>query len=228
MFLALMKTEINSLRGWILASTPRIAGDSPSMFCRLTSLRKENGFAPTLASQPSSRGLLPGTPKDARHFPGMFSGVLAILYCLALCASGQDTPGSFETNIIQWHESLANRFKAGETNVPLLRVDSLEWPICGGSVDEHGKVTAGSYNRISNASSSHVLNSTNLMMLVKTINTLPASAKEPIPLHRQIHASGVRSNQCFHFVYDTENLPKEVEKLYKILGPPFKTTPRAQ
>lgn len=140
---------------------------------------------------------------------------------LEISLLAQNIPGRLETNSINFHEDLCKRFKAGDTNVPLLKLDSFEGPLKGGSLSREGKIASGWYNGISNPGSWRSLDKTNLVLVIKAIDALPPAHNEPLPLKRQLHISGIRSNQCFHAIYDLNECPKEVGKLLDLFGWPF-------
>ena len=143
----------------------------------------------------------------------------ALLLMLALRALGQTVPGSIETNTIKFHEALAARFKSGETNLPLVLVDSLGPTLYFWSVERTGAVIAGFYNGVSNAGGNRPpLSPTNLQAVAETLNRLPASAVQSLPLKKQLHISGIRSNGWFHVVYDLDNPPEEAERLSRLVG----------
>jgi hypothetical protein len=133
-------------------------------------------------------------------------------------AQGQDIPGLAETNTIRFHEELRTRFAAGDTNVPLLRMDSFAGGHYGCSVDKTGTVRTFFTDRFQNSRSGSSLNGTNLDLLIRLIHKLPASRAGDIPLYQQLHVSGICSNQFVHHVYDLMDLPKEVRRLYEVTG----------
>ncbi len=149
--------------------------------------------------------------------------IVLALYAITLTVSGQTIPGQIESNLVHYHENLPSRFKAGDTNVPLLRVDSLKGPVCTCNIEKNGRVITSGSNGISNWTDWNrpLLTATNLQALNEAINRLPPSTTGTIPLRRQIHVSGIRSNECFHAVYDVDDLPGEVCKVLKIIGAPF-------
>ena len=72
------------------------------------------------------------------------------------------------------------------------------------------------------------LDTTNLELLVETINQLPPSTTKPISIDRQIHVSGMRSNRWFQVHYNINNPPDEVGRLYDIMHVPFRSKPKTQ
>ena len=147
--------------------------------------------------------------------------LLLMLPCLA---SPAQTVGTSPAMIIAEHELLNTRFRAGDTNSPALVMD---WYSRGGHmcrVERSGKVLSA-FSGFSSFTTPNKgqLDSTNQLLLAQAIDVLPQS-KAPVTAERQIHVSGIRSNQWFHFVYDRGRIPKEVRKLYEITGAPIKST----
>ncbi len=155
-------------------------------------------------------------------FRGLCLGIFVATQTGAL---GQNIPSWFQTNSVQAHEALYSRFKAGDTNLPLLRVDVFQGLPQTGFAGKDGKLWSYQCGSISNHGWSRTLGPTELALLIKVVNALPPPSKEPIPLDRQIHISGVRSNQWFHFVYDIQAFPREVEEICKTFGSPFDRHP---
>ncbi len=154
-----------------------------------------------------------------------------IAHCIAGRAWGQDIPGLLETNVIRLHENLSTRFKAGDTNVPLLRIDSFGSTIDFCSVDRSGKVITGFCNRVSNSTdwNKPPLNATNLTMLIQAMNTLPASAKESLPLHRQVTTSAAYAvTSAFTSFTTPRTLQTKPEELCGIAGASFMGAPKAK
>src|SRR5947208_9506544 len=112
----------------------------------------------------------------AHHCQPALLGVALLFGGPEHSVTAQNIPGLMETNSIRFHESLCNRFHAGDTNVPLLRLDSFEGPLKGGSVTKAGKLSSGWYNGISNPGSWRTLTTTNLMLLVEAMDALPPSS----------------------------------------------------
>jgi hypothetical protein len=150
----------------------------------------------------------------------LFGAVLFLGIFLRTVAA-QTIPGMLETNSIKFHEDLCARFKAADTNVPLLVLDSFEGPLKNGSVSREGKLRSGWYNGISNPAHWDTLTTNRLALLVQAMDALPTSCTNSLPLKRQAHVSGIRSNGCFHFVYDLGDCPKEVKNLFDLFGWPF-------
>lgn len=155
------------------------------------------------------------------NFPRFVSCWGVVFVACAVSALAQMDPVSSQRRSLTNHETFCARFKAGDTNLPLLRIDILEWPLRGASVSKEGKIAGGWHSGISNSRVDGTLAGTNFELLVKAIIALPPSGKESIPLDRQMHVSVVRSNECSHLVYDVKRRPKEVEALCDILGWPF-------
>jgi hypothetical protein len=59
------------------------------------------------------------------------------------------------------------------------------------------------------------------MLLVQAMDALPASNTNTLPLKRQVHISGSRNKGCFHSVYDLNDCPQEVRRLFELFGWPF-------
>ena len=143
----------------------------------------------------------------------------AMALCVASAANGQTEWGALVTNRLNYIEDLGNKFKGGDTNLPLLRLDSFA-PLQSRVVDKSGIYAYGWYNGISSTSNhgGDVLDATNLLSLAEILNTLPPSAPGPVPILRQLVVSGIRSNQWFRLMYSLDNLPEEVRKIEEILG----------
>jgi hypothetical protein len=152
--------------------------------------------------------------------------LLLAAHYLIPSARSQSIPGVLETNLIKYHETLSAHFRAGETNLPLLRMDSFEPPVCACEIERSGKLTVHGSSAFSHWTDSKrpPLSGTNLLLLLQVVNALPPSAAGPIPLKQQVHVSGMRSNQWFHGVYNAQRLPSDIVMLYKLIGPPFKTS----
>ena len=148
-------------------------------------------------------------------------GVLAS----ALAASGQTIPGLLESNIVWFHKNLSKRVEAGESGVPLLRLDSFSGPIYSCYIEKSGKLVTSGSNGLSNWTDWNrpPLGTTNLQILCQIMDAIPPSTGEAIPLHRQIHISGVHSNRCFYAVFDLEAPPHELRRLFEVIGAPFST-----
>jgi hypothetical protein len=136
-----------------------------------------------------------------------------------LLASGQGTLSATPPMLIELHERFADRFKAGDTNVPLLLMNWFAAWNYGCSVEKSGQVRFGGSGGLSNWGSPRAsLSETNLRSLIETINHLPPPSDESLPYPRQIVISGIRSNQWFHGVYDRAKVPEQVEKLFEMTG----------
>jgi len=141
-------------------------------------------------------------------------------FLLPFYANAQGMRGSDLASTIKWHDELASRFKAGDTNVPLL---SMAWFFSGVwfcNVDQAGGVSAGldTGHSIRGGLGKVPLNETNRALIVQLINSLPPPPSQLVPDERKIVLSGIRSNQWFQNIYDRANVPKEVEQLYEITG----------
>ncbi len=149
---------------------------------------------------------------------------IVMMFGFGQVACAQEVPGMRESEIVRYHENLAQRFKAGDTNLPLVRLNSFRWPLSTCSIDKSGIPLVFSSNGISNqlGRPGPAITGTNFEMLVKAINSLPSPSAAEIPLRRQLHISGSRSNGWFHYVYDLDNLPNEVRRLLVMLDPPFR------
>ena len=129
---------------------------------------------------------------------------------------------------VESHESLTQKFKAGDTNLPLLKISSVHGYLVGCSVDKSNRVSYGSYHPGFHNSThwgEEPLSENNRRLMNECLNRLPASTNAAIPLMKQFHISGVRSNQWFHVVYRTDNLPPQVDKLHQVINAPFKDRP---
>jgi len=153
----------------------------------------------------------------------LHSTVRVICTCFVLMwltASGQGfDPRERHT---QEHGRFASLFKAGDTNAPLLAMDWFsDHGVYFCRVTQSGNVYSARDVGLAIQNSSGIparfsADSTNRLLLEATINALPASSSKSLPKERQILVSGVRSNQWFQRVYDRENVPAEVEKLYEM------------
>jgi hypothetical protein len=140
-------------------------------------------------------------------------------------ASGQNIPSWMQTNSVRAHEELYSQFKAGDTNLPLLRVDVFHGMPQTGLARKDGRLFSYQEGSISNHGWSRTLGPTGLARLIEVMDALPPSSTGPIPLDRQIHISGMRSNQWFHVVYDIDACPKGVAEICKTFGAPFDRHP---
>jgi hypothetical protein len=160
----------------------------------------------------------PGThTRESAHLVNAVASLIFTCF-FVLAASGQSIPGTDHSDNIKGHASLAARFKAGDTNVPLL---SMTW-FSGGSsfcsVERSGKVISGHSGFYNSGRITGPLDATNRHLLIETMNRLPPPPNELLPDRRQILVSGIRSNKWFHAVYDRANIPEPVSKLYAITG----------
>jgi hypothetical protein len=153
--------------------------------------------------------------------------IVLVISCSSVFHIRSQSFSSDPTQIIKHHEELARRFKAGDTNVPVLATTWYGNAVEGCSVYKSGKVLSGWSGGLSNASSPNKgpLDNTNQLLLIETINSLPPPPKLTLSHEHQIVISGVRSNHWFRRIYDRANIPKEVEKLYEITGAPLKRLP---
>ena len=159
--------------------------------------------------------------------------------------SGQTIPGSARTHHGQsYDENLAKRFAMGSTNVPLLKVHLFQFGSYSCEVDRFGNVTTyisdvpqklehpwpplSQRGQPWSPLTTTNLDTTNLELLVETINQLPPSTTKPISIDRQIHVSGMRSNRWFQVHYNITNPPDEVGRLYDIMHVPFRSKPKTQ
>jgi WD40 repeat protein len=114
------------------------------------------------------------------------------------------------------------QFQNGDTNTPLLAMDWFSGPhidyFC--YVSRAGK--ADSARNVINwaiQGGNHVqLDQTNLDLLIATMNALPSPPKVQPPQERWLVIRGIRTNQWFKYVYDRQNVPSEVEKLFDLTG----------
>ena len=150
-------------------------------------------------------------------------GLAVTMFTFAWRAFGQNFPGAEEAALLKSQEDFVRQLKPGDTNAPLLLLDSFEGPIRTFSVRKSGKTSASSSNGISRSTEwdRPPITSTNLQILMAAINGLPASEEHTIPLRRQLHILALRTNEWCHLVYDSDNFPKEVRGVLLIIGPPF-------
>ncbi len=194
-----------------------------------TEINTFTGLKQTQDSKSDSNRLTGGLGALARkwlwriRFYGVLVGCLVLIGLEGQALLAQAYPGMWESNVIRNHEILIQRFKAGETNLPLLRLSTLQGPLWTCVVQKSGKSISAESNGISNSTDwgRPPLSATNLQRLVEAMNVLPAKNESSIPLKRQIHVSGMRSNDWFHFVYDVDDLPIEVYAVFEIVGHPF-------
>lgn len=146
---------------------------------------------------------------------------LLVLFALLTLwpAFGPVLTGGTRGEHLREQKHYAALFRAGDTNAPLLAMDWFSHGVhyCrinqsgnGFSALDVGYAKEGG-NRIS-------LDGTNRLLLVQAINQLPLQVKHFLPSERQIVISGIRSNQWFQCVYDREDVPIAVEKLYEMTG----------
>jgi len=129
-----------------------------------------------------------------------------------------DLNGPIYSFILQEHRQLGERFKAGDTNTPIL---ILEWFINeryvqSSRVTKSWLATLADYGRFGGSGrGGFTLDSAQQEMLIKTINELPVPPLQP-PQDRWLLVSGIRSNRWFTCIYDRADIPASVEKLYEI------------
>ncbi len=164
----------------------------------------------------------------------MYRHVLkAVFLCIVLAiqygnigAFGQCEPSFVRRDLVQAQEALYTRFKSGDTNMEIFRLDVFQdipqWGVCfkDGSLFSVQMCDMFGYH-----GHRQEADPARLTRLIKVINALPPSSKEKIPMERQIHISGIRSNQWFHFVYDIGAYPKEIAEICRAFGKPFTSRP---
>ncbi len=148
-----------------------------------------------------------------RLWLSFLSGVLFFGY-FDSSVLAQGGPGVMEWYALRHLDELSERFKAGDTNVPLLGVELFK----GFIVSRSGKLSCGWSGPVSNTGSSRMLASTNLALFVEAINSLPPHTNSPTKLNGQLHVCGIRSNQWFHLVYDLNDCPEEVKRLLDLFS----------
>lgn len=151
------------------------------------------------------------------------SATISGFFCFCPESSAQEIPGMLETNAIKYHERLQTLFKAGETNVPLLVIDSFAGGIHHCTLNSTGKIISSFSGRAANVTDwNHPpLSRTNLDALISVLNRLPVPGAEEVPLYSQIHVSGIRSNEFIHYVYNVQHPPRELKHLCGIIGAHF-------
>jgi len=112
--------------------------------------------------------------------------------------------------------------RSGDTNAPLLAMDWFSGPriieFC--RVSQSGKVSSARnvINWAIQGGHWAQLDQTNLAFLTNAINSLPSPVSGNLPKERILAVRGFRTYQWCELVYDRQNIPKEVEKLYEITG----------
>jgi len=120
--------------------------------------------------------------------------------------------------ILQKHHEMADKFKSGDTNTPLLL---LEWFIndryvqsC--RVSKSGWACWSDYGQLDGSGRGGVkLDADQQEQLVESMNILPPAPTLPLK-NRWLLVSGIRSNAWFTQIYDRADIPVEVEKLFSI------------
>lgn len=150
--------------------------------------------------------------------------VAAYLALMVFAMYGPRLTGGTRGKHAREHTRFASKFKAGDTNAPLLAMDWFsEHGVYFCRVSQSGNVRSArdvghAIQGGSGISSRFSLDSTNRPLLEAAISALPASSSKSLPQERQILVSGIRSNQWFSRVYDRANVPPEVESLYELTG----------
>lgn len=117
------------------------------------------------------------------------------------------------------HEDYAVRFKRGDPNVPLLAMDWFSEAVHFCRVNQQGH---GSFRRDTGRSirggGRISMDSTNLHVLIRTLDSLPSPPSHRVPVDRRLVLGCIRSNQWFRGVYDRADLPRQLEVVAEITG----------
>ena len=145
--------------------------------------------------------------------------LVAFVFVFGVFLPAQGLRRGTPSGYMRRQRELAARFKAGDTNTPLL---TLGWFSHGvhfcrvqpsaeaiSAVDVGHAIQGG--RRVS-------LDERARQLLLQSINSLPPPPGKSPPVYRQVVVSGIRSNQWFQGVYDRADVPPEVEKLFQITG----------
>jgi hypothetical protein len=155
----------------------------------------------------------------------LFRNILCtILFCsfdVLFAAPLTNQPSLFHTGRIveetlKRFEEIGDRWKAGQTNLPLFSVQYFgPWDVVAGtSVAGDGQYGSGCFSdRGGKGWSLGQLDTTNLSKLQTLVDSLPPSASQPIPVRRRLLISGTRSNSWYSFTYDRADIPVEVERI---------------
>jgi len=122
--------------------------------------------------------------------------------------------------ILQQHHETGERFKAADTNTPMLILEWFMNPLYAKCcrVGRTGYAGWGDHGRtIANGRGGVALDPTQQDLLVQTMNVLPAAPSSP-PQDRWLVVSGIRSNDWFTAIYDRGDIPPLVERLFEIIA----------
>lgn len=120
-------------------------------------------------------------------------------------------------------ERVGERFKAGNTNLPLLSIawfPNLPGLVAFSTVRQDGVVQNGSESDFGSKGWGPwgPLDATNLSKLRELIDSLPAGTATALLPSRQVLVYGVRSNSWFSRVYDRTNVPFALERICDLSG----------
>ncbi len=115
------------------------------------------------------------------------------------------------------------RWKAGETNFPLISVTWFQLPdlVRNSSVNPAGVVSKGLLGPEESQRGGERMDPADLRRLEGLVDLLPSPSPSPVPGARQILVYGRRSNACFSAVYDRADVPPELEQIGELMAAPI-------
>src|SRR5487761_2016062 len=101
------------------------------------------------------------------------------------------------------------RWKAGETNFPLISVTWFQLPnlVRNSSVNPNGVKSKGLLGPEESQRGGERMDPADLRRLEGLVDLLPSPSPSPVPVAQQILVYGRRSNACFSAVYDRADVP---------------------
>jgi WD40 repeat protein len=149
----------------------------------------------------------------------MKSFLAFVCLCSVILAASAE-PHSFYDKILQQHHDWSERFKAGDTNTPLLLIEWFLSPnyVQSVRVTKTGMASLGDYGEggFGSGRGAAQLDSDLLSLITKTMDELPPAPPLP-PQSRWLLVSGIRSNQWFTVLYDRADIPVLTENLCKLV-----------
>lgn len=115
------------------------------------------------------------------------------------------------------------RWKAGETNFPLISVTWFQLPnlVRNSSVNPNGVKSKGLLGPEESQRGGERMDPADLRRLEGLVDLLPSPSPSPVPVAQQILVYGRRSNACFSAVYDRADVPPELEQISELMVAPI-------
>lgn len=132
-----------------------------------------------------------------------------------------DPAGEFVAYWIKQFESTRDRWDAGETNLPTLRVQWFPQRGVVGSVEVSKENIAKSFSRTMRGTKGGVpvaLDNESRSKLNRLLNTLPEGESGPPPLKRRVLVTAIREGSLFITIHDRADIPLELEELCALVG----------